>query len=88
MVILQSHYRLNLGDNHRTHIAFYKALGVLVFNVYRDDKTFMDFVRPWMEILGELQVNPRVIHLTSVVKHFKFGIPIDRNIYQVRSTHV
>eukprot|EP01127_Copromyxa_protea_P020943 TRINITY_DN7077_c0_g1_i1.p1 TRINITY_DN7077_c0_g1~~TRINITY_DN7077_c0_g1_i1.p1 ORF type:complete len:1109 (-),score=152.84 TRINITY_DN7077_c0_g1_i1:102-3401(-) len=56
MAILQSHHRLNLGDNHRTHIAFYKALGILVFNVYRDDKTFLEFVRPWMDVFQELQM--------------------------------
>jgi hypothetical protein len=56
IAILQSHHCLNLGDNHRTHTAFYKALGMLVFNVYRDDKTFFEFVKPWMEVIGELQV--------------------------------
>lgn len=54
--LIKSHASINPGEDLRNHVAFYKALGRLLFTVYNEDSTFFDFVRPWQDTFSRLQV--------------------------------
>lgn len=56
--LIKSHSSINPGEDLRNHVAFYKALGRLLFTVYNEDSTFFDFVRPWQDSFALLQVVP------------------------------
>eukprot|EP01126_Amoeba_proteus_P053458 TRINITY_DN6514_c0_g1_i1.p1 TRINITY_DN6514_c0_g1~~TRINITY_DN6514_c0_g1_i1.p1 ORF type:complete len:791 (-),score=134.40 TRINITY_DN6514_c0_g1_i1:1277-3649(-) len=53
--LLKAHITINPGDDLRSHAAFYKALGRLLFSVYSDESTFYEFVAPWQEDMAKIQ---------------------------------
>jgi hypothetical protein len=54
--LLTSHATINPGTDRRNHMAFYKALGGLLLNVFSDQASFYAFVRPWEEMFKRLEV--------------------------------
>jgi hypothetical protein len=54
--LLRTHSTINPGEEVRTHIKYYKALGRLLFSFFNTQQVFCEFVVPWQNIFQQIQV--------------------------------
>jgi len=53
--LLRTHSEIDPGEEVRTHIKYYKAIGRLLFSFFNTQQVFCEFIQPWQTIFGQIQ---------------------------------
>jgi len=53
--LLRTHSTIDPGEEVRTHIKYYKAIGRLLFSFFNTQQVFCEFIIPWQTIFGQIQ---------------------------------